>query len=202
MLQQLQVDAVIHFAAVAYVGESVADPLRYYQNVTANTYTLLQAAKRAKVARFIYSSSCATYAAILPCRCPTSSLLLLPLSYFRPATPSPSPYPLALPLSSRPPPSSYGNPATMPITEDTPQLPVSPYGQSKLDAEHAVRASQASAPAMGTAILRYFNVIGSDPHGTCVSAVGQVSAGLSWLSPYVPSYHCPYLLCRPTGRGA
>eukprot|EP00045_Choanoeca_perplexa_P001506 m.20013 g.20013 ORF g.20013 m.20013 type:complete len:421 (+) comp10987_c0_seq2:65-1327(+) len=119
LLQQLQVDAIIHFAAVAYVGESVADPLRYYQNVTANTYTLLQAAKQANVAKFIYSSSCAT----------------------------------------------YGNPSAMPITEETPQQPVSPYGQSKLDAEHAVRSTQASTPAMSSAILRYFNVIGSDPLG-------------------------------------
>jgi len=56
-----KVDKVIHFAAVAYVGESMADPNKYYKNVTSNTATLLQAMDRFKVNELIYSSTCATY---------------------------------------------------------------------------------------------------------------------------------------------
>ena len=48
-------DAVIHFAAVAYVGESVAEPLRYYDNITSNTVTLLKTMTATGVNRLIYS---------------------------------------------------------------------------------------------------------------------------------------------------
>lgn len=113
-----QVDVVIHFAAVAYVGESIADPLLYYANVTSNTANLLRAMQRSNVSNFIYSSSCAT----------------------------------------------YGNAERMPITEETPQQPTSPYGQSKLLAEQIV-IDHAKAQGMSAVILRYFNVIGSDPKG-------------------------------------
>lgn len=54
-------DVVIHFAAVAFVGESVAEPLRYYHNITANTVILLEAMGAHDVHRLIYSSTCATY---------------------------------------------------------------------------------------------------------------------------------------------
>ena len=53
-----KVDKVIHFAAVAYVGESMADPNKHYKNVTSNTATLLQAMDRFKVNELIYSSTC------------------------------------------------------------------------------------------------------------------------------------------------
>jgi UDP-arabinose 4-epimerase len=53
--------AVMHFAAFAYVGESVADPSKYYANNVAGTLTLLDAARRAGVARVVFSSTCATY---------------------------------------------------------------------------------------------------------------------------------------------
>ena len=56
-----KLDKVIHFAAVAYVGESMADPNKYYKNVTSNTATLLQAMDRFNVNDLIYSSTCATY---------------------------------------------------------------------------------------------------------------------------------------------
>ena len=56
-----KLDKVIHFAAVAYVGESMADPNKYYKNVTSNTATLLQAMDRFNVNELIYSSTCATY---------------------------------------------------------------------------------------------------------------------------------------------
>jgi len=55
------VDAVVHFAAFAYVGESVEDPLKYYQNNTAEPLILLQAMKEHGCKSFIFSSTCATY---------------------------------------------------------------------------------------------------------------------------------------------
>lgn len=53
--------AVMHFAAFAYVGESVADPEKYYGNNVGGTKILLDATRRAGISRFVFSSSCATY---------------------------------------------------------------------------------------------------------------------------------------------
>jgi len=55
------IDAVMHFAAFAYVGESVADPRKYYRNNVQSTITLLDAVCEHEVAVTIFSSSCATY---------------------------------------------------------------------------------------------------------------------------------------------
>ncbi|KAG6540894.1 hypothetical protein Mapa_017770 [Marchantia paleacea] len=55
------IDAVMHFAAVAYVGESMAEPLRYYHNITSNTLGIVEAMAKHKVTKLIYSSTCATY---------------------------------------------------------------------------------------------------------------------------------------------
>jgi UDP-arabinose 4-epimerase len=48
---QPAVDLIMHFAAIAYVGESVAQPLLYYHNITSNTINLLEAMKAAKVTK-------------------------------------------------------------------------------------------------------------------------------------------------------
>ena len=53
--------AVIHFAAYAYVGESFAEPAKYYRNNVAATLTLLEAMIAASVNRLVFSSTCATY---------------------------------------------------------------------------------------------------------------------------------------------
>ena len=53
--------AVIHFAALAYVGESVRNPREYYQNNVVGTLNLLDAMRRHNVNRLVFSSSCATY---------------------------------------------------------------------------------------------------------------------------------------------
>jgi UDP-arabinose 4-epimerase len=53
--------AVMHFAAYCYVGESVAEPALYYRNNVAGSLSLLEAMRRAGIARFILSSTCATY---------------------------------------------------------------------------------------------------------------------------------------------
>ncbi len=53
--------AVMHFAAYAYVGESVEDPGKYYRNNVAGSLTLLEAVRDHGIGRFIFSSTCATY---------------------------------------------------------------------------------------------------------------------------------------------
>ncbi|KAJ6408486.1 hypothetical protein OIU84_011745 [Salix udensis] len=111
-------DAVMHFAAVAYVGESTMEPLRYYHNITSNTLVVLEAMAAHNVKTLIYSSTCAT----------------------------------------------YGEPVKMPIREETPQLPINPYGKAKKMAEDII-IDFSNTSDMAVMILRYFNVIGSDPEG-------------------------------------
>lgn len=111
-------DAVMHFAAVAYVGESTMDPLRYYHNITSNTLMVLKAMAAHGVKTLIYSSTCAT----------------------------------------------YGEPKKMPITEGTPQVPINPYGKAKKMAEDMIIDFSKNSD-MAVMVLRYFNVIGSDPEG-------------------------------------
>ena len=53
--------AIMHFAALAYVGESVSDPGKYYQNNVVGTLTLLDAMRRQGIDRIVFSSTCATY---------------------------------------------------------------------------------------------------------------------------------------------
>jgi UDP-glucose 4-epimerase len=60
-LREHRIDTVMHFAAYAYVGESVAHPLMYYQNNVATTISVLESMRQAGVGRFIFSSTCATY---------------------------------------------------------------------------------------------------------------------------------------------
>src|ERR1700683_2397270 len=55
------VEAVVHFAAYAYVGESVRDPAKYYRNNLVNSLVLLEAMRRNDVRRLVFSSTCATY---------------------------------------------------------------------------------------------------------------------------------------------
>jgi len=52
---------VMHFAAYAYVGESVEKPLEYYRNNVATTISVLESMREAGVKRFVFSSTCATY---------------------------------------------------------------------------------------------------------------------------------------------
>ncbi len=61
IFSQHPIAAVMHFAAFCYVGESVTEPARYYQNNVANTVSLLQAMVENKISNFIFSSSCAVY---------------------------------------------------------------------------------------------------------------------------------------------
>ena len=54
-------DAVMHFAALALVGESVTQPALYYRNNVVGTLNLMDAMRNAGVWRFVFSSTCATY---------------------------------------------------------------------------------------------------------------------------------------------
>ena len=119
LLADRRTEAVVHFAAFAYVGESVKDPAKYYSNNLLNSLALLDACRRRGVQRFVFSSTCAT----------------------------------------------YGNPAAVPITEDEKQLPINPYGNTKLAFERAL-ADYAAAYPFGYCALRYFNAAGASPDGT------------------------------------
>jgi UDP-glucose-4-epimerase GalE len=119
ILKDQKIDAVMHFAAFAYVGVSVREPAKYYHNNIVGSLSLLDAMLAAGVDRIVFSSSCAT----------------------------------------------YGTPNRVPITEDHPQNPISPYGYTKLVIEHAL-ADYAHAYGLGYAALRYFNASGAAADGT------------------------------------
>lgn len=61
MFQGYKIDAVIHFAAYTYVGESVTNPQKYYWNNVVNTLNLLDAMVENNVKNIVFSSTCATY---------------------------------------------------------------------------------------------------------------------------------------------
>ena len=61
VLQEFEPHAVIHFAAYAYVGESVSDPEKYYRNNVVGSLNLFEAMRKAGVGKIIFSSTCATY---------------------------------------------------------------------------------------------------------------------------------------------
>ena len=61
LLREHRVDAVMHFAALIAVGESVREPLAYYDNNTAGAVSLLRAMRRSGVGRLVFSSTAAVY---------------------------------------------------------------------------------------------------------------------------------------------
>lgn len=61
ILADHRIDAVMHFAACALVGESVTDPAKYYRNNVVATLNLLEAMRRTGVSKIVFSSTCATY---------------------------------------------------------------------------------------------------------------------------------------------
>jgi UDP-glucose 4-epimerase len=70
----------------------------------------------------------------------------------------------------------YGNPSEIPVREETPTQPISPYGSSKLMTETMLRDA-GRAHGLKYAILRYFNVAGADPQGR----TGQSTSGATHL---------------------
>ena len=119
LLVESRIEAVVHFAAFAFVGESVTDPAKYYRNNLIGTLNLMESLRRHGIGRFVFSSTAAT----------------------------------------------FGIPETSPITEDAPQNPINPYGDTKLAIEKALSA-YAVAYDWGYAALRYFNASGAAPDGT------------------------------------
>ena len=109
-----ELESCIHFAALAYVGESVAEPGRYFENNVGQGIALLGALLKAGVRRLVFSSTCAT----------------------------------------------YGEPRSVPISEDHPQQPTNPYGWSKLFMER-IMESYESAYGLKFVALRYFNACGA-----------------------------------------
>jgi len=61
LFESHKIDAVMHFSAYAYVGESMENPEKYYKNNVSATINLLSLMIRHKIMKFIFSSSCATY---------------------------------------------------------------------------------------------------------------------------------------------
>jgi UDP-glucose 4-epimerase len=72
--------------------------------------------------------------------------------------------------------ATYGIPEVSPVTEDAPQVPINPYGMSKLMSEFMLRDTAAAHP-LNFCALRYFNVAGADPLGR----TGQSTAGATHL---------------------
>ena len=119
-LRRHHIEYVMHFAALTSVGESVEQPLLYYDNNTRGTLSVLSAMAQTSCRRLVFSSTAAT----------------------------------------------YGEPQTMPIFEHTPQVPINPYGASKLFSERMILDQARALPDFSYAILRYFNVAGAAEDGS------------------------------------
>jgi UDP-glucose 4-epimerase len=137
------VGAVIHFAGLKAVGESVEKPLLYYDNNVGGTVALLEVMASRGVKRLVFSSSATV----------------------------------------------YGEPERLPLAEDHPLRPASPYGKTKLVIEHVLADAAAADPAFAYAALRYFNPIGAHPSGR----IGEDPRG-------VPNNLFPYLTQVAAGR--
>jgi UDP-glucose 4-epimerase len=118
VMREHRAEAVMHFAALASVPDSIADPDGYYRANVVGTKNVLDAMRGAGVARIVFSSTAAT----------------------------------------------YGFNTEMPLREDSPQIPETPYGTTKLAAEWLIK-DYARAYNLGYTVLRYFNASGADPDG-------------------------------------
>lgn len=119
VLKSNDIEAVIHFAGLKAVGESVEKPLQYYDNNVNGSLVLVAAMQEAGVKSLVFSSSATV----------------------------------------------YGDPASVPITEDFPTSATNPYGRSKLMVEECLTDFQAANPDWSITLLRYFNPVGSHPSG-------------------------------------
>ncbi len=130
------VDAVVHFAGLKAVGESVEKPLLYYDNNISGSIALFEEMAAAGVKSVVFSSSATV----------------------------------------------YGDPVTVPITEDFPLSATNPYGRSKLVIEEMLRDIARADPGWHIALLRYFNPVGAHESGL----IGEDPRGIpNNLLPYV-----------------
>lgn len=139
------IDAVVHFAGLKAVGESVDKPLLYYDNNIAGSIVLFEEMAAAGVRSVVFSSSATV----------------------------------------------YGDPETVPITEDFPLSATNPYGRSKLFIEDMLRDVARADPGWNIALLRYFNPVGAHASGL----IGEDPRG-------IPNNLMPYVAQVAVGRRA
>jgi len=155
--QHPNTSAVIHFAGLKAVGESVTQPLAYYQNNIAGTLNLCQVMAKYNVHNIVFSSSATV----------------------------------------------YGDPASVPITEDFPLSCTNPYGRTKLMVEDILTDLNVADQNWHVVLLRYFNpvgahksgLIGEDPGGVpnnLMLYISQVAVGsLETLAVFGDDYQTP-----------
>ena len=118
VLLAYQPAAIIHFAGLIEVSESIANPVAFFDNNVSGSVSLFAAALRAGIDKIVFSSSAAT----------------------------------------------YGIPQQIPMQETHPQLPINPYGTSKLLVERILNDLD-GYKNLRSVILRYFNAAGADLEG-------------------------------------
>jgi UDP-glucose 4-epimerase len=143
-------DGVLHFAALALVGESVSHPERYYRTNVGGTLNLLEAMDAAGASRLVFSSTCAV----------------------------------------------YGQPDEIPISEQAPTRPESPYGASKLAVDRMI-GDFCRAHGLGAVSLRYFNVAGAsdefgEDHHPETHLIPNVLRAATRANPFVEIYGTDY----------
>ena len=136
MFNKEKIDAVMHFAGLKAVGESVSQPMRYYHNNITSTLVLCEVMNKYGVKNLVFSSSATV----------------------------------------------YGNPHTVPISEEFPLSATNPYGRTKLMIEEILRDLYVADNTWNIAILRYFNPIGAHASGE----IGEDPKGIpNNLVPYI-----------------
>ncbi|KAH8968448.1 hypothetical protein BDL97_03G128900 [Sphagnum fallax] len=138
-------NAVMHFAGLKAVGESVVMPLHYYNNNIIGTINLLDAMTRHGCKEIVFSSSATV----------------------------------------------YGQPKSVPCTEEFPLEATNPYGRTKLIIEDILRDVHIADPTWRIVLLRYFNPVGSHPSGR----IGEDPQG-------VPNNLMPFVQQVAVGRRA
>jgi UDP-glucose 4-epimerase len=152
-----QCGAVVHFAGLKAVAQSVSDPIRYYETNVIGSLNLIKAMQDTGISTLVFSSSATV----------------------------------------------YGHPIVLPLKEDHPKSPYSPYGRTKLVVEGLLGDLAHASTSFKVAILRYFNPVGShesgligeDPRGVpgnLMPFIAQVAVGRRpHLSVYGNDYETP-----------
>lgn len=137
VFEREKIDAVIHFAGLKAVGESVSQPLRYYENNLTSTLVLLGVMEEFGVRNLVFSSSATV----------------------------------------------YGDPASMPITEEFPTgETTNPYGSTKVMIERILTDYSHANSDFNVILLRYFNPVGAHESGL----LGEDPSGIpNNLTPYI-----------------
>ncbi len=143
LFERHTIDAVVHFAGLKAVGESVEKPLLYYDNNIGGSVALFEVMAEAGVKAVVFSSSATV----------------------------------------------YGDPASVPITEEFSLSATNPYGRSKLVIEEILRDVAHADEGWTVALLRYFNPVGAHASGL----IGEDPRG-------IPNNLMPYIAQVAVGR--